>query len=264
MPALNSYGTLTVDENGSVTEDTGAETFVTAGLSKVLKINNICDNDHLTDCGLPAKISTLQANVMSFPKTFADLNPTNISVSAGSDSFTKTNTKAAAFETGNGESIAVYYNPKCVSDMNETSAYRVHNKVCANFVYDLNGSKGPNTVGKDIGIMTVLYATDSAVVAPFPAIQLGGSGVGAGSTTISQYEASGYCRQKGDEFRMPNREESIALFTNNSILGNYTLTAWTASRTEQNYSWFMRYNTGVMSLHSTDVTGTANVICIQL
>ena len=41
MPALNSYGTLTVDENGSVTEDTGAETFVTAGLSKVLKINNL-------------------------------------------------------------------------------------------------------------------------------------------------------------------------------------------------------------------------------
>ena len=40
MPSLNGYGTLTEDESGSI-EDTAAETFVTAGLSKVLKINNI-------------------------------------------------------------------------------------------------------------------------------------------------------------------------------------------------------------------------------
>ena len=34
MPALNGYGTLTEDESGNVTEDTAAETFITAGLSK--------------------------------------------------------------------------------------------------------------------------------------------------------------------------------------------------------------------------------------
>ena len=50
MPALNGYGTLTEDESGNVTEDTAAETFITAGLSKVLKINNICDREHLEDC----------------------------------------------------------------------------------------------------------------------------------------------------------------------------------------------------------------------
>ena len=50
MPALNGYGTLTEDESGNVTEDTAAETFTTAGLSKVLKINNICDREHLEDC----------------------------------------------------------------------------------------------------------------------------------------------------------------------------------------------------------------------
>ena len=34
---------------GSVNGYATAETFVTAGLSKVLKINNICDHDHLED-----------------------------------------------------------------------------------------------------------------------------------------------------------------------------------------------------------------------
>ena len=52
--------------------------------------------------------------------------------------------------------------------MQETDWYYVAEKVCANFIYDLNGNKGPNTVGKDIGIMSVLYPSDSVVVAPMP------------------------------------------------------------------------------------------------
>ena len=265
MPALNGYGT--VDD----TTDTAAETFVTAGLSKVLKINNICASGQLGDCGLPSKITTLTGSNMAFPTTFKDLNAANVSVSApnltnsgsitGYDSYTKIDVNAAAFETANGESIAVFYNPSCVSDMNETGSIRVQTKVCANFVYDLNGSKGPNTVGKDIGIMSVLYPTDSVVVAPFPAIQLAGNGFG--STGISQFNASKYCRQQGDEYRMPNKEETMSLFTNNLLLGNYTATAWTASRTSENYFWFMRYDKGILQVHNTTNSGTANVICIQ-
>lgn len=58
------------------------------------------------------------------------------------------NTKAAAFETQNGESILTYYNPNCQGEMNETGMYYTQSKMCANFVYDLNGNKGPNTVGQ--------------------------------------------------------------------------------------------------------------------
>ena len=31
---------------------------------------------------------------------------------------------------------------------------------CVNFIYDLNGKKGPNTMGKDMGFMTMLYPFD--------------------------------------------------------------------------------------------------------
>ena len=49
MPSLNGYGTLTEGDSSTSAVDTAAETFVTAGLSKVLKINNICDSEHLAD-----------------------------------------------------------------------------------------------------------------------------------------------------------------------------------------------------------------------
>ena len=63
MPQLNGYGSVVSNgeigygENGySNITDTAAEAFVTEGLSKVLKINNICDADHLADCGLSTTV----------------------------------------------------------------------------------------------------------------------------------------------------------------------------------------------------------------
>lgn len=75
MPALNGYGTLKEGEDGSV-EDTAAETFITEGLSKVLKINNICDSEHFADCGIVSKIATINASNITTPTTLNGLNPT--------------------------------------------------------------------------------------------------------------------------------------------------------------------------------------------
>ena len=181
MPSLNGYGTLReeTDSAGSTSiEDTAAETFVTAGLSKVLKINNICDSEHLHDCGLPEKITTLASENISFPLTLSQLNPKNIDavvdwVSIGgtfNPTYETIDSKAAGIETSNGESIAVYYNPTCTK-LAYTTYYMSQNYMCANFIYDLNGTKGPNTFGKDIGIITAFYPTDSEVVAPDLAVQ---------------------------------------------------------------------------------------------
>ena len=197
MPALNGYG---VDN-----PDTAAETFVTAGLSKVLKINNICDYEHLADCGIISKLNTVNGNkINSFPTTFTDLNPEMTSDSAF------TNTNAAAFETVNGESIAIFYNPKCVTSMNERVSYRVQPKVCANFIYDLNGSKGPNTMGKDIGVLTALYSSDSVVVAPV---------INNKEALHHVYFQEGVsaCRKMDDEYRLPNFEELVSLFINHKL-----------------------------------------------
>ena len=227
MPSMNGYGTLTEGDSSTSAEDTAAETFVTAGLSKVLKINNICDSEHLADCGIPDKITNMSGGtIASFPRTMSALNSMMVSMShsnaTGIWTHSQIDTKAAAFETANGESLAVYYNPFCVSDLASTDREdTMQPKICANFVYDLNGTKGPNTVGKDIGFMTILYPTDSVVTAPMPHIAAGKSG-------LSLSEGSQYCTSLDSEYRIPNKEEAASLFVNKELIGNLT-SGWMAT-----------------------------------
>ncbi len=207
MPALNGYGTR------NETTENVAETFVTAGLSKVLKINNICDNEHLSDCGLPKKLTTLTGSVIDqFPKTFLELCPKfNFEPENNVNTYKFEDTKASGFETVNGESIALYYNPACNYEKLFAQTWGFVNSrpsVCANLIYDLNGNKGPNTVGKDIGVMTVLFASDSMVVAP------------TDFKTASSTNSAPNCKQFGEEYFFADAYNLIAYFVNSRLLLN--------------------------------------------
>ena len=219
MPALNGYGTLTEDESGNVIEDTAAETFVTNGLSKVLKINNICDSEHLEDCGITSKMIDMNGSTISpLPTTLYDMNSKfAINADLWGEEVSILNTNSAAFETANGESILVFYNPYCRSDLanqGESARRSSMNCMCANFVYDLNGTKGPNTVGKDINFISVLYPSDSEVVSISP--------VGyANPSTGTQIESNKFCEATYAGTRAPNYDEAAALFYNRYLIGNY-------------------------------------------
>ena len=212
MPALNGYGTLTEGDSSTSAVDTATETFITNGLAKVLKINNICDSEHLTDCGIASRISDIKGNIMDTPKTLVELNGffnKSITYSNGvSMSYSQLDTKAAAFETQNGESIVAYYSPGCVGSQVGGSYYQA--KMCANFIYDLNGTKGPNTVGKDIGFITVFYPTDSVVVAPVPLTR--------DTDKLEHSLIAKACRELDDNSRAPNLEEAASLFINKYLL----------------------------------------------
>ena len=236
MPALNGYGSLTeeTDSAGSTSiEDTAAETFVTSGLSSVLKINNICDNEHLEDCGIVSKITTLAGSQIDFPDTMGNLNSLMIGTHSNSiESISIIDTKAAAFETQNGESIAVYYNPNCVGDLQNLAwggdtGYWGQNRVCANFIYDLNGNKGPNTVGKDIGFMTLMYPSDPKISAPIPAQ----SALSGTYTMTGDNNATQACTAYDSEYRVPNMEEMYSMFVNKNLLFATTTTSdfWTST-----------------------------------
>ena len=251
MPALNGYGTL--DD----TTDTAAETFVTAGLSKVLKINNICDSEHLQDCGLAAKITLANGSTKSFPKTISELN----SLMMNGLSF---DTKAAAFETQNGESIAVFYNPHCTSDMNETANYYAQPKMCANFVYDLNGSKGPNTFGKDLGVMTALYASDSVLVAPIATT----SDTSSSSAIQMSMNINKKCTAIDSDSRLPNKEELASLFYNRDLVtfnydsATYVGDFWsTPVQPTSATAWCLRLSSGQWLLGCT--AGNGRVRCVR-
>ena len=235
MPAVNGYGVYKneeTDDAGNVTqtaEDTAAETFLSSGLSKVLKINNICDAEHIADCGISSTYTNLAGSAKSWssaPK-LSELNSMFTSTYTADDGTNYTNpqslidTKAAAFETANGESILTFYNPYCTSDQEGNTWHYSQPKMCANFIYDLNGTKGPNAVGKDIGFMTVMYPVDPTVVAPNPL------GVNAGTTT--QDKAGALCQAQDTESRLPNRDELSSMFYNKELIGIASGYYWSGS-----------------------------------
>jgi len=265
MPALNGYGTVTEDASGSITADTATETFITEGLAKVLKINNICDSDHLPDCGIPQKIVNFQGSQMDMPKTLTQLNSKITSMTLASVNYSQANTKAAAFETQNGESILTFYNPSCVGNMNEMDVqnpshngfwYYIQNKICVNFIYDLNGNKGPNTVGKDIGFMSAMYPTDTVLSAPMPV-----QGFVVANTWDTWEAATKYCKAKEDA-RMPNLDESSTMFFNQELLGITSGGAWTSNIAGPGFAWAQSYNYGRRVILDK-TTSESGVICIK-
>ena len=182
-----------------------AQAFVTEGLNEVLKINNICAGDSLSDCGIATNFITMAGSASTLPKTWNALGLTsktftnpNSTTSYAADS----TDLVAAFETQNGESIMVFYNPDCVPDNEDspsTTPVDMFPYVCANMIYDLNQDKGPNTVGKDIGYMSIFYASDSVVATGIPA--------SADSTTACP-----------DTERLPNLNEAVAMELNAKLL----------------------------------------------
>ncbi len=263
MPAINGYGTLkeiTDSATGSASiDDTATETFITSGLAKVLKINNICDNEHIEDCGITSDFTNLQGSKYEMPKTMyelnSDFNKSFLETDGTPNSYFQLDTKAAAFETANGESILAFYNPYCQSELGYHALHDfAQAKLCANFIYDLNGNKGPNTVGKDIGVISVLYPTDSVVVAPIPFNILSG--------TFEQDKASLQCRNLDSEARLPNLQEFSSIFYNKKLFsGSDGYHYWTSTLVSSNKAKCFHMSTG--RIYSHDRTKQYAVRCVK-
>ncbi|MCM1010218.1 MAG: hypothetical protein NC390_05010 [Fusobacterium sp.] len=200
-----------------------AESFIAGALNTVTKINNVCSQENIEDCGINKDmVGTLNGGALnSFPSLWPDLGIGSASFDdTGMTEEQKTSAQAAAnktgfgkftaaFETGNGESIVLFYNPDCVPDQ-EMAPKDLDEEwfkyVCVNMVYDLNNNKGPNTVGKDIGFMTVFYPTDSVVVSTVPNI---------GNQTTACTDT---------EYRVPNKFEAISMALNNLFVNATKIT----------------------------------------
>ena len=268
MPALNGYGTLTEDSSSGASDavDTAAETFITSGLSKVLKINNICDNEHLEDCGLVSAITPLGGgSAISLPLTMGELNSNMVgAISMATESISIMDAKAAAFETQNGESIIVYYNPNCVGDLqnltwNATTGYWGQNRVCANFIYDLNGNKGPNSVGKDIGFMTLMYPSDPKISAPYPYVR------SSNTTYTNSSDAIKECTANDSEYRIPNMEEMYSLFVNKNLIGLSSGVFWTSTLVSNNTAvrFLAVYANGQVDDFARNTSSNLKVWCVK-
>ncbi len=266
MANLSGYGEYVGNDSGVSTKDNAAETFLYEGLSKAYKMNNICGYDDtsttgakvLEKCNLPASFTKMNGETMTFPTTLKELNEklvtsnvTNFSGTSSVSDKSVTNTKVAAFETINGESIAVFYNPNCKNDLEVGTNVRnykdsddtydyfyTQNRMCVNFVYDLNGTKGPNKVGRDIGFITALYANNPEVVAPMPLAS------DVDTQQHSQQEAVNLCNSYSDDSRLPNKHEMSSIFYNMNLIGNITSNYWSSSVVSPTYGWVQTFGYG--------------------
>ena len=241
MPQLNGYGTFVASAQDKPKSDNTAQTFITEGLSKVLKINNVCTKDNLADCGVATTYTTLtggsfniaSANTLfTFNPLFTNSNSDDHEVNKYTNF--KNDTDAAAFETQNGETILLYYNPYCQSNktintpaVGSWSWDHAQQYMCANFVYDLNGNKGPNQVGKDVGYITAIYADNPDVVAPYFPPQANND---SDSVKFENGAASKVCTNKGEEYRLPNLSEVMSLTYNRDSVSYTHLTLPTILR----------------------------------
>ena len=247
---------------GAINGYADGETFISAGLNKVLKINNVCDSEHLEDCGIASKITTLNAGTFSVPSPFklSDLNTSMVSysdvVADKSFIYSIDDAEAVGFETQSSESILLFYMPNCQAEMGETFDHFAQPKVCINMIFDLNGNKGPNTVGKDIGIMSVLYPSDSSVVMPYPNINDAGTGV-------NFQDALKLCKTQDEEYRLPTRDELLSIFVNKNLLG-LTMNGWywSSSVSSATRSWDQSLLSGRRRVRPKTETAQ-NVKCVK-
>lgn len=184
----------------------------------------------------------------------------------GESGFTIYNTNAAAFETVNGESILTFYNPNCSSsgmffdgtDYGGGAGLYMKPQMCATFLFDLNGSKGPNTIGKDMGVISAIYSSDTNVVMPQPTRVL--------SALYSHSQAAKECTKLDTENRLPNIEELLSMYYNKKLfdwddtaVGNNGI--WSSTVADSTNAWMFGPNLGMK--YSRAKSGTRVVQCVK-
>jgi len=269
LPSLSGYG---IGADNTETASKATLAFINEGLSKVLKLSGICDKDHMRDCGITDKYINLSGDSKNFPTKLSELNSgfmvnTGVTVNGVNAYYNGTNTPdtdVAAVKTKNGESMVVIYNPKCTDGLNEKYVYFPESRMCVDFIYDLNGKSGPNTVGKDIGVITALYSSDPEILAPVPHPQ---------DIYAKKYnEAIAACGDIDDSLKLPDRDELAVMFFNRQLFGMiYNYYYWAMGPTVQiedpntgdpvDYGWASTFDYG--RIYIEKATNQYTVRCVK-
>lgn len=251
---LSGYGSADDDSNS-------AEAFVLA-LAKVYKMNSVCGYDKITSCNFPSTVIPMNGSGLESAydsgatATFNIINGTQgVKLSTLNADFPTSPTDTiknyvdlppAAFTTPNGESVLVYYNRKCSSNLGKTGP--IQNYVCANFIYDLNGKKAPNQAGKDIGFITVFSNRNATIAGPIPysdditaSYSTDGTADPTDNATANYNNAVLACQVNDSESRLPNIDELSSTYINKKFLGRdfegEGRTYWSGTALDADYAW---------------------------
>ena len=217
--------------HGEISSGKDAEDFVEHYLKKQLSIAKTCSNNDLQACGIPAEITSLAGTKMTMPTTINDLASgmsNGLAIDPASTSY--------GFVMSNGYSVNLFYNPSCLSD-NKDASHQGQDRVCVNAIYDMNGLRKPNTVGKDIGFVTILYP-DVRTIAVAPDV------VKQDASPANFDNAGASCTNQNKEYTLPNRDELLAIYYNANLLGITSGAYWSATQASAEMGWLQHFGNG--------------------
>ena len=251
--ALASIGEAVriISIHGDVQSAKNAEDFVENYLKKHLQIAKTCGNNSLRDCGIETganKIISLAGKKMTMPVKISELAA---GMSSG-DAIDPSST-SYGFVMGNGYAVNLFYNPSCMSD-NKDANHWGQDRVCVNAIYDMNGLKGPNKVGKDIGFVTIMYP-DVRTTAVAPDVHK------RNTQNASFYNAGASCAALDKEYTLPNRDELLAMYFNGNLLGITSGYYWSASEASAELGWYQYFYNGYRGRYAK--SGVDNVRCVR-
>ena len=211
--ALSTIGNASknIAVQGNMNDAQNAKDFVNNILRSQIAIAKTCENDKLEDCGIPAKYKNFDGYERRMPKKVQDLSDF---VMPGTNTIEKS--KSYGFLTGDGYAYNLFYFPECSEEpLNLTGIFKNgRSLLCVNAIYDMNGLRGPNQVGKDIGFVTVFYPNEKVqAVAPM----FIGTIDDVYEFGLTYLEAQQFCAEKGK--RLPNFEEGMSAQFNSSFSG---------------------------------------------
>ena len=242
-------------------DSSNAQNFVEGKLKTKLSIVKTCAHNKLQNCGLPSKIKVLKSlnstetETINMPKSMSELYQYNGPQSGF-------NSTSYGFLMVNGFAINLFYNPNCSTAnvyFKNSGLHNAANTICINAIYDMNGLKAPNEVGKDIGIVTVFYPDYTTIaVAPRLANQYSGQ-----SNFIN---AQAFCASQ--DATTPSKEQALSIAFNSKLLGaKANGYFWTNSTYSNTQNWIVRtYGMQVLAYQKTANgfgNAKAQVICVK-
>jgi hypothetical protein len=203
-------------------------------LIKYLAVAKHCDYAQLSQC-FHTTIKDIKGNSVNVPNRGADLGLTFGVNSPGQSWYAvPAPGNASGLILNNGTLMHVLYNPACTENISVYASADTYgqNHVCANIVFDTNGWKSPNQVGKDIGFASVISPINTVVI-----------GVAPDTDHLDHADwatAQSECMKKGDVWHLPTKDELNNIVYNRTIIGNFaTDNYWSATEYVPNptYAW---------------------------
>ena len=230
--ALSTIGNASknIATQGNMNDAQNAKDFINNVLRSQIAIAKTCENDKLENCGIPSKIKTINGDAISMPQLSLKTGQPGTESQLGIryKEYSYDVYKSYGFLTGDGYAYNLFYFPNCSGNRLTTEEGFINAVpyTCLNAIYDMNGLKGPNQVGKDIGFVSVYYPNETVqAVAPMPEKDVL-------EGTYAFKKAQQACAERGK--RLPNVEEGMSV-TLNSKLVNSNLSGeyvWTSSITQ--------------------------------